>query len=73
MSCNPMDQATLVSGEIKKTEWHLDALFSGQDKMPALAAAQAGNDLDTLTLFCGTQTGGPAPSPVEQRIWILHE
>lgn len=41
--------------------------------MPALATAQAGNDLDTLTLFCRTQTGGPAPSPVEPRIWILHE
>lgn len=43
------------------------------DKMPALATAQAGNDLDALTLFCETQTGGPALSPVEQRIWILHE
>lgn len=43
------------------------------DKMPALATAQAGNDLDTLTLFCETQTGGPALSPVEERIWILHE
>lgn len=44
-----------------------------KDRMPTLATAQAGNDLDTLTLFCGTQTGGPALSPVEQRIWILHE
>lgn len=43
------------------------------DVMPALATAQAGNDLDTLTLFCGTQTGGPALFPGERRIWILHE
>lgn len=41
--------------------------------MPALANARAGNDLDTLTLFGAALTGGPAPSPVEQRIWILHD
>lgn len=41
--------------------------------MLALATVHAGNDLDTLTLFCETQTGGPALSPVEQRIWILHD
>lgn len=43
------------------------------DRMPALADARAGNDLDTLTLFGAAQTGGPAPSPVEQRVWILHD
>lgn len=43
------------------------------DKMPALAAAQAGNELDALTLFHVIQTGGPAPSPVALRIWSLHE
>lgn len=43
------------------------------DKMPALASAQAGNELDALTLFRAEQTGGPAPSPVALRIWSLHE
>lgn len=41
--------------------------------MPALAAVQAGNGLDALTLFHVIQTGGPAPSPVVLRIWSLHE
>lgn len=43
------------------------------DRMPALAITDAVNDLDTLTLFAAAQTGGPAASPVEQRIWILHD
>lgn len=43
------------------------------DRVPALANARAANDLDTLTLFGAAQTGGPAASPVEQRIWILHD
>lgn len=43
------------------------------DKMPALATAQAGNELDALTLFNVIQTGGPALSPVALKIWSLHE
>lgn len=43
------------------------------DRMPALAITDAVNELDTLTLFAAAQTGGPAASPVEQRIWILHD